>query len=396
MKKLHLLGISLFCATLFAQTEVTTVTPEIEGSGGLCLDADGNLYIADFGDSLSGPDPDGIPNNIQVLDTDQNLSIFSTGFIGASGNNFDNNGTLHQSDIFASGIYKIVGGVRTLVTADGIVAPVGVVFDSNDNFYVCNCGNNTIRKVTPGGTSTLFSSGSEFACPNGITIDEDDNLYVVNFSNTNVVKVDPAGTPTIIANTLAGNGHIDYDPQTKNLYVASFAGQQIFYFNKDNPVRKLLSGTAGVRGNDDGDVGNATFSNPNGIAVTQTGDSIYVNSAVATTGVALNPQYVRLITGVLDFLSVNDNDAIKYEVKAYPNPAESEFTIESNLQFDHSNLNITMYDITGAKLFEETELSTSNQYLKARIDISGLASGAYFYTLSDGRRQLFNGKLIKQ
>lgn len=395
MKKLNFACIILLCGSMFAQTEVTTLTTEIEGSGGLCLDADGNLYIADFGDSLGGPDPDGIPNEIKVLDTNQNLSLFATGFIGASGNNFDNSGTLYQSDIWDSGIYKIVGGVRTFVTNDGIVAPVGVVFDSNDNFYVCNCGNNTIRKVTPGGVSTMYSSGPEFACPNGITIDEDDNLYVVNFSNTNVVKVDTNGTPSIIANAPSGNGHIDYDPVTKNLYIASFAGQQIFYVNKDNPVLTVLAGTAGLRGNDDGPVASATFSNPNGVAVTQTGDSIYVNSAVNTTGADLNPQYIRLITGVLDFLSTEDN-TISYDVKTYPNPVTNEFTIETDLHRDHSNLVLTIFDITGKKLLERTDIETSTHYLKSTVDISNFASGTYFYTLSEGGAQLFNGKLIKR
>ena len=393
MKKMLIVIIGLLVANLQAQM-VTTISPAFKGSGGMCLDENGNLYIADFGDSLSGPDADGIPNNIMQLDTNQNLNVYSTGFVGASGNNFDNNGTLYQSDIWDSGIYKIIGGVRTFVTSDGIVSPVGIVFDSDDNFYVCNCGNNTIRKVTPGGVSTVFSSGSEFSCPNGITIDEDNNLYVVNFSNTNVVKIDPSGTPSVIANTPANNGHIDYDPVTKNLYIASFAGQQILYVNKDNPVLQVLAGTAGVRGNDDGPVETATFSNPNGIAVSQSGDSIYVNSAEPVTGNELNPQYVRLISDVL--LSVQENETEISRVKAFPNPAKEEFTVQLDLQEGISSLSVNVYDINGSILIEEANLDTKGQNNGATIDVSNLASGIYFFNIVDGNSILHSGKLIKE
>lgn len=396
MKKIVLLSLCLLGGTAISQTTVTTITPEIEGSGGLCMDADGNVYIADFGDSLGGPDQDGLPNNILQLDTDNNLSIYATDFIGASGNNFDNNGVLHQSDIWAGGIYKIVNGERVLVTNDGIVAPVGVVFDSEDNFYVCNCGNGTIQKVTPSGDSSVFSSGAEFACPNGMTIDEDDNLYVVNFSNSNIVKIDPSGTPSIIGNTNAGNGHIDYDINTGNLYIASFGGQQLFYINKDDLELEVLGGTAGVRGNNDGPIGTATFSNPNGIVVSATGDSIYVNSAAQLTGSALNPQVIRLITGVRA-LSVAENDVFDYDVKTYPNPAGNIFTIESRLPLGtHDDMLIQVHDITGKLLLEQSNLETANGNLKETIDISSLQSGHYFYTLSSKGAQLYNGKLIKK
>lgn len=393
MKNILLLFISLTVLNLHSQM-VTTVTSEFKGSGGVCLDDSGNVYIGDFGDSLAGADPDGLPNNIMQLDTNQNLTVYSTDFVGASGNNFDNNGTLYQSDIWDSGIYKIVGGVRTFVTSEGIDLPVGIVFDSNDNFYVSNCGSNTIQKVTPGGTSTVFSSGTEFNCPNGMTIDEDDNLYVVNFSNTNVVKIDQSGTPTVIANTQAPNGHIDYDPVTKNLYIASFAGQQILYLNKDNPQLQVLSGIAGVRGNNDGSLDTATFSNPNGIAVTQTGDSIYVNSAVQITGAALNPQYVRLITDVL--LTVNDIEIESADVTAYPNPAYDVFTIEINLKNDISNLAINVYSVTGKLVAGSSDIATSNQHIKSTIDVSNLASGVYLYTINSSDKQLFSGKMVRK
>lgn len=397
MKKLVL---ALFCISamnLYSQNEilVTTITPEFNGSGGISLDSEGNLFIADFGDFLGMADTDSIPNNIVRLDTDLNLSVFATDFIGASGNDFDSEDTLFQSDIRASAIYKIVDGVRTFVTSTGIVAPVGIVFDSEDNFYVCNCGNNTIRKITPDGTSTLFTSGTMFACPNGITVDDDDNLYVSNFSNTNIVKITPDGTPSIIGNTLTGNGngHIDYDSNTNNLYIANYSGHQICYLNIDNLEIDVVAGT-GVRGNDDGPGDTATFSTPNGIAVSDDGTTLYVNCAVPLDGAVINPQIVRRID--IGSLSVDDTTSSINNVKTYPNPVTDTFTIEAELPINTSNITIKIVDILGNVVKELKEIPIQNTSLRHSIDISQIAAGSYIYVISHHSKQLHSGQLIKK
>lgn len=394
MKYLQLIMLATLSLAMNAQITVTTITPEFKGSGALSLDADGNLYIADFGDMLGGPDTDGIPNNVMKLDTNLELSVFATDFVGASGNDFDANGILYQADIRDNAIYKIIDGERELVTADGIVAPVGVVFDSEGNFYVCNCGNNTIRKVTPAGLSTLFSSGDMFSCPNGITIDENDNLYVVNFSNTNIVKITPDGTPEILANTPQENGHIDYDPQLRILYIASHGGNQIFYLPLNSPEVVLLAGT-GVRGNDDGAALQATFSTPNGIAVGNGGNTLFVNCAVPLGGAIINPQVVRKIDGLI-LLSVTENSAFVKKVKVFPNPADTDITIQATITSTSSNFTLRMYDVLGKLQYENEKISNNGPQFSETISLGGFTSGHYFYTVTDGAKKLFSGKFLKK
>lgn len=378
--------------TIQAQITVTTITSELNGSGGLSLDIEGNLFIADFGDSLGMADTDGIPNNILKLDTDYNLTIFATGFTGASGNDFDSEGTLYQSDIRDSAIYKIVDGARVFVTSTGIVSPVGIVFDSDDNFYVCNCGNNTIRKVTPDGTSTQFASGDIFACPNGITVDEENNLYVSNFSNTNIVKITPDGTTSTIGNTTEGNGHLDYDQNTGNLYIASYSGHQILSLKLENQVMVVIAGT-GVRGNDDGDGETATFSTPNGIAVSDNGEVLYVNCAVLLDGAIINPQIIRKIQ--LPSFSVEDTSLIQ-NIKTYPNPVENTFIIEAELPIHISNINIKIVDILGNIVKEIQDIPMQNSQLRQSINISQFSTGNYIYIISQNSEQLYSGQLIKK
>ena len=405
MKNIITIVMILLSVTTFAQVTVSTLTPEFKGSGGISLDEEGNLIIADFGDFLGAADADGLPNDVMILDTNLNLSLYSPGFVGASGNDFDSNGVLFQSDIRAGAIYKIVNGVRTFVTSTGISNPVGLAFDSNDNFYVCNCGNNTIRKVTPAGVSTLFSSGSLFFCPNGITVDEDDNLYVSNFSNGNIIKISTTGTPTLLNTTPGGttsgpsNGHLDYHEGTRMLYIASAGSNKIYSLPIDNPSNlQILAGT-GVRGNDDGPADEATFSRPNGVAVSVTGDSIYVNGAVPITNDPnrpLNPSLVRLLTGVLSTLSVETPDTgAFYNVQEYPNPAKSEFIIEADLNFEGIEFTIALYDIQGRVVKKLTDLPIQGEHIKVVVDISEFSSGTYFYSLSDEKGEKLFRKIMK-
>lgn len=396
MKKLQLIFICLFSATLFAQITVSTLTPPFKGSGGLSLDDDGNLYIGDFGDFLGVPDPDGQPNHVMKLDTGLNLTQYSTDFVGASGNDFDSNGVLFQSDIRANAIYKIINGIRTFVTSDGIVSPVGIVFDSKDNFYVCNCGDGTIRKVTPTGVSTQFASGPEFNCPNGITVDENDNLYVTNFSNTNIVKITPAGVTSVIGNTTAGNGngHIDYDINLNTLYIANYSAHLIVALFLENFTTQVIAGT-GVRGNDDGYGWEATFSTPNGIAVTDDGNTLYVNCAVPLTGATINPQIIRKIDDLL-ILGINETTSTAYNSKTYPNPTNDYITVEAKFPTEYLNLTIQIRDMLGHLVMEVKDVSSEGMQLRKTLNIANLSAGGYLYTVSSSSKQLFNGKIIKK
>ncbi|EDP71618.1 hypothetical protein FBALC1_04002 [Flavobacteriales bacterium ALC-1] len=399
MRKLYFILLFVSTAT-FAQITVSTITPSFNGSGAVTIDEAGNIYIGDFGDFLGGPDTDGIPNNVMKLDTNLNLTVFANDFTGASGNEFDSNGILYQADIRDNAVYKIVNGSRELYTSQGLFSPVGIAFDSNDNLYVCNCGVSNIRKITPDGTSTLFSTGNGLlACPNGMTIDENGNLYVVNFSNTNIVKIQPDGTATNIGNTVGGNGHIDYDVNTNNLYIASFGTNLIYYLDLDNLTSgtSIIAGTVvagtgmGVAGNDDGSALSSTFSAPNGIAVSKTGDSLYINSSATLNNNNLNPQYVRLLTNVLSTLSLNDYEAATNELKIYPNPVKDTFMIESNFA-NTNDLSIKIWDMNGKNI----EFNATSEASKLKVDVSKLKSGMYFYCIKAKTRKIKIGKLIKE
>lgn len=361
----------------FTQVNVFTVTGSFNGSGGVKLGPDDHIYIADYGAAL--PNANGTQvwrfNPATLM-----IEEFANGLSGASGNDFDSQGNLFQSNIAVSLISKIdTQGNVTVFTSTGISNPVGIVIDDQDNLFVCNCGNNTIRKVTPAGVSTQFTAAALLSCPNGITRDFRGYLYVSNFNNGNVIRIDSSGIPSLLA-TVPGNnnGHITFSMADSLLYLASHGSSRIYRISLAGEV-SVLAGS-GLRGNQDGAAESASFSRPNGIAASSTGDTLYVNSSIPTTnvGLPLNPSVLRIITGVNSPAVGIEGQSpdIFNQLTVFPNPVREQLTIEASVS-SPADIDIFLFSLEGKTVLEkQASLLPGNQQIKFQIE-RGIESGLY-------------------
>ena len=278
--------------TLVQANAVSTLTADIPGgSGGMDVDAAGNIYMADFGTALNGGSAG---TQVFKVTPTGDFSVFATGLVGASGNDFDPDGNLIQSNIGAGSVSKITpAGVVTSI-ASGFSSPVGVTVDDNGDFYVCNCGANSISKVTnDGATVTTFATSTLMSCPNGIDMDDDGNLYVASFSTSNLVKITPAGEVSVLA-TMPGNnnGHLLINGDF--IYVVSRGLHQIQRVTFAGEV-SLFAGS-GTRGIINGPALQAGFSFPNDLAFSPDGKKMYINDVNAgNDGNILTPVVIRVI-----------------------------------------------------------------------------------------------------
>src|SRR5439155_8815866 len=262
-------GLLFVSVSAEAETKIHALTKVIEGhsTGGVTVDALGNIYVADFGEIVWKITPEG------------KRDVFASGLYGASGNAIDHEGNLLQSNFYGDSIIKIdrKGQMQPFVTS-GLSGPVGIAINKQTgDVYVANCRGNSIAKIATDGTVSSFAKSDLFSCPNGISFDREGNLYVVNFRDSKMLKVDPKGIVTPFATiSEKGLGHLCF--KEDRFYVTAFHSHEIYEVTLDGTVKRILGN--GERGLVDGAGTKARLSFPNGIACSPWAPRLYINEYV--------------------------------------------------------------------------------------------------------------------
>ena len=266
---LFVMALLLTAVSAHAQTKIRSLTGLIEGHavGGVTIDALGNIYVADFGETVWKITPEG------------ERHVFASGLYGASGNAIDNEGNLLQANFYGDSITKIDRkGQATPFVTSGLSGPVGIAVNKQTgDMYVANCRSNSIAKVAKDGAVSSFAKSDLLNCPNGICFDREGNLYVVNFRDNKMLKIDPKGTVASFATiSKKGLGHLCF--KEDRFYVTAFESHEIYEVTLDGTVKRILGN--GKRGVVDGAGGKARLSFPNGIAFNPWGRRLYINEYV--------------------------------------------------------------------------------------------------------------------
>jgi len=170
---------------------ISAGSAQLTGPGGLAIDAEGNLYIADV-------------SNHRIRKVDKN-GIITT----VAGNGLT---------YYGSGGFSGDGGLATLAQLN---SPQDVAIDSIGNIYIADNGNQRVRKVdTNGIITTVAGNGmkgyngdggiainAKLNSPVSIALDAKGNLYIADYDNHRVRKVNSNG----IITTVAGNGIAGYN-----------------------------------------------------------------------------------------------------------------------------------------------------------------------------------------
>jgi len=283
---------------------------------GIAVDGSGNVYVSDVDlDTIRKITPGdvvstlaGIPGSGYADGTGSAAAFdYPTDLVlDPSGNLFvvDNtNQTIRK--ITPSGVVTTIAGTPGEVgSADGTGSaasfnyPYGIALDGSGNLYVTDSGNQTIRKITPGGTVSTIAgspgvagsangtgSAASFYYPSGIAVDASGNLYVSEERNFDIRKITPAGVVTTLAGTAGSVGSSDgTGPAAKfdlpagvaldasgNLYVADFGNSTIRKITQAGVVT-TVAGSAGNQGINDGTATAAQFDAPSGVAVDSSGN----------------------------------------------------------------------------------------------------------------------------
>ena len=222
-----------------------TGTPDYTGDGGqataaainnpnaVAVDASGNIYISDY-----------VRCVIRKVNTAGIIStVAGNGTVGYSGDGgpataaqmnqawgiaIDRSGAIYFSDQYNYRIRKInTAGIMTTIGGNGtsgaigenvpattaeFFQPYGVAVDDAGNVYVCDNGNERVRKIDTTGIITTFAgngivgysgdgglpTAAELYAPSGVAINSSGNFYIADDGNNCIRKI--AGTVTTSVN----------------------------------------------------------------------------------------------------------------------------------------------------------------------------------------------------
>ncbi len=218
--------IIFFVVSTISVTAEEINLPQVYSPNSIAKDKQGNTYIAGMTES-----------KIYKLDNEGNLTVYA--------------GT----------------GVATYKDGDKVAAafrnPYAVAVDSLGNVFVADSGNNMIRKINSGtGMVSTFAGGrfsgnedgradqASFNFPVGLVIDHQDNLYVSDQRNHTIRKINKFGeVSTVAGSPVAGYkdgaqaqfrypGAIALDP-SENIYILDGGDEHLRMISKDGTVKTI-------------------------------------------------------------------------------------------------------------------------------------------------------------
>ncbi|MES2430799.1 MAG: NHL repeat-containing protein [Bacteroidota bacterium] len=312
------------------------IAEDFNNPTGLCINSEGNIYIADYGNHV-----------IKKISLNGNINIIAgTGIAGYSGDggaaneaelNFpyrlcvDKIGNIYFSDHQNNVIRKIsTNGIISTIAGNGsrgysgdegpaieaqLNNPMGIHIDSDNNIYIADAFNQRIRKVTSDGIiSTIAGSGAigsynggysgdggnainaRLNLPIDLITDSIGNLFIVEEGSSIIRKINANGVISTYAGKISnnkgysGDGGSALDAQLNNPLGIGIDGAGNIYVTDESNfvIRKItsLGIISTIAGNGQQGVITASLltthislGNPNGISVLQNGEIYFTDNS---------------------------------------------------------------------------------------------------------------------
>ncbi len=197
---------------------------DINAPTGIACDANGNLYVSEWGAGCI------------ALIRDDKKSIILDGISSPAGLAFDENGKLYIAGYGDGNIYVWDGTGKPEIFATGLSAPTGLLWDNG--LLVANRNAGEVVKIEPQGAKKVISRGHKL--PVGIARTEDGKLFVSCYGGT-VDVIGPNGQTSSISDGLSTPGVGIVSAGDNSVYVVDYAKGNINLLGTDG-VRKIVAG----------------------------------------------------------------------------------------------------------------------------------------------------------
>lgn len=315
-----------------------------------------------------------------------------------------------------AGIITTVAGNGTLIpsgdggpaTAAGIGGGAGICYDTSGNLYIAASSN--IRRVDTNGIITTIAGGTtpgplgdggpataaRFSSLGQISFDSHGNLYVCDVGNNRVRRINTAG----IITTIAGNGVQGYSgdggPATAaelyspfgvvvdacdNVYISDTYNNRIRVVNGSGIIKTFAgTGISGYSG-DGGPASAATFHWP-GTVWLDKNSSVYIADALNFV-----IRYIHMDSCINTTATADPVPTGIPTLQLYPSPASGILTVAT---YGYHSTALTITGIMGNVVLHQPVTSD-----KTDIDISALAPGLY-YLIATGPGGTLARRFVKQ
>lgn len=265
---------------------VETVIADIDsGTGGLAIDADGVMYLGDFGYTghrgmtVHRITPDGVVDAFATSDDMESLTMTT----------FGDDGTLYQSSYNSDRVFAIDPDGTVRIVAEGIRGPTGIVVLDDGTLVVEAYDADTIHKILPDGTVTDWVFDRRFVGLNGLTIGPDGTIYAIDHGDGGLFAIDADGQITDLHEFPSPTAHVVYSDGS--LFVTSRSSYVVYRYDLATGEVEVIAGN-GEPDDRDGRGAESSFGSPNAITLGPDG-ALYINHG---DGADSSPVTIRRIS----------------------------------------------------------------------------------------------------
>ena len=240
-----------------------------------------------IGDSIAvGPSGDifgcpgrGIETLIRITPAGER-SIFSSGQGSPTGIDFDSAGNAFVANYRQNNVVKITPDGTPSVFASGLNGPAHVAINANDEVFVsefgANFGGNGARvlRFTPDGEKFTHLSGVGLQDVIGLAFDDDGVLYVGNWQSGRIFRSTGEGALEEFADIPGNVNQIGFN---RGFIYAPSSTRIIYRVDLSGNVSAFSGG--GRQARRDGLISTSTYPQPNSVAFSADGNTMYVNDA---------------------------------------------------------------------------------------------------------------------
>lgn len=309
-------------------------------------------------------------NDVYIVDTDNALIRKGTQFVNVS------NGTVFST---VAGNYSFAGDhVDGLTSAAYFNTPTDIAINSAGEMYICDFGNEVIRKISSGRVTTIagkpktsgdaIGTDARFYAPTGIFLESDDYMLIADRNNKKIKRLNLKTNEVTNVVTSGLNMPSDVVAVNGRIFIADQYCIKVF----DGTTLKVYAGQEAEMGYTDGAASSAKFGLINLFAYRKADSAFYICDQVNNVIRRLTLQDPPTVDFVANKTAVNVNQTValtsnctrttSYTWSITPNS----YTLQSGSKLSDKNLYVSFnstgsYTITLLGANSSDKVTTSKQ-----------------------------------